>query len=576
MRALNTQSLRVESFVAAENDDCYAILSHTWGNESEEVTYEDIKSGTPQNKAGYKKLQRSCAIARDLGYSHIWIDTCCIDKGSSAELSEAINSMFRYYLNSSICLVYLEDVDDQRHGFASSKWFTRGWTLQELTAPRNLVFLSRNWKQIGTKLELAMEISSITAIGEEVLTERFAYSRVSVAVRMSWASKRQTTREEDIAYSLLGIFDVSMPLLYREGKGAFRRLQEEIMKTSTDHSLFAWVALEDELSGPLALHPRNFIHSGDIVPIADGQHAYGMKNQGLQIKLPMIHHKQDVYDHIAVLSCHHKSNFSHRVGIKLIAASRNPNERLFRRGSPHTHPSRQIFGTDEKEVRRARVMEFNINASDGENIDSSISVSRNAWVRTTTLYEHFVIDRYLAPPYLAWDIPTRTMQLPRTSNRLEINTTNHQGGLLLRCPAQRFCDFLVIFNLCGQWTATVNVIALPNDPEERQAIIQSCQSDSSHDELLNVHTRSASVKLSDNWTLKARISWNMIMTQEVLVLDLDVSDTSVTSKCRKFLRLFVTRIMLFIRWTQTSPTIATLTTPVRIPFYWFPGSYYFI
>jgi hypothetical protein len=569
MRALNTRSLEIEPFIAAQNGNGYAILSHTWGKDSDEVTFEDMKAGMPKDKVGYEKLERSCAIARKLGYFHIWIDTCCIDKSSSAELSESINSMFRYYLESSVCLVYLEDVDDQKHGFGSSRWFTRGWTLQELIGPKNLVFLSKSWNQIGSKLELAGEISSITNIGEQVLIEQHGYSRVSVAARMSWASKRQTTREEDMAYSLLGIFNANMPLLYGEGKSAFRRLQEEIMKTSTDHSLFAWDASEDGFGGPLALHPRDFMHSRDVVPIADSPYTYSMTNQGLQIKLPMIHHKKNGYEHIAVLSCHRKNNFAKRIGITLIAASRRPDERLFRRGPAHNHPSHGIFDIDEKEARRAKVRGIYINADTSKNADMSGSVSRNAWVRTSTPGDHFIIDRYLAPPDLAWDISTRTMPLPHTATRLRINPFNHQAGLLLRCPNQRFCDFLVIFGLSGRWTALVSLIALPNEQEEREGIIQSCQPTSSHNGPLCGHVRVASVKLSGSWRLTARISWQVIMAQEVLILDLDVSDTSVRGRCSKVLKSLFTPIILFIRETQSSLLIAPFVAIARVPLYWF-------
>jgi hypothetical protein len=203
-----------------------------------------MKTGSIEKNAGYHKIQRSSLIAARDGLSHIWIDTCCIDKSSSAELSESINAMYRYYANAEICYAYLADIPfenpmREEGGFAASRWFTRGWTLQELIAPRRLVFLSTDWRDIGTKEILAWDISRITGVGQNVLANSDYLQEVSVAKRMSWASKRETTREEDIAYCMLGIFDVNMPLLYSEGRKAFLQLQEEIMKNSTDQSLFA-------------------------------------------------------------------------------------------------------------------------------------------------------------------------------------------------------------------------------------------------------------------------------------------------------------------------------------------------
>lgn len=184
--------------------------------------------------------------AREQGFGWIWNDTCCIDTRSSAELEEAINSMYRWYAEAAMCLAYLQDVpddcpiEDASSAFRKSRWFKRGWTLQELLAPHCLVFLSANWKHLGTKFGLADLLQDITGIDAEVLTFRRALQHVSVARRMSWASKRETSRTEDQAYSLLGIFDVSMATIYGEGEYAFRRLQVKIMKRTADHTLFAW------------------------------------------------------------------------------------------------------------------------------------------------------------------------------------------------------------------------------------------------------------------------------------------------------------------------------------------------
>ncbi|KAF8857863.1 HET-domain-containing protein, partial [Acephala macrosclerotiorum] len=252
MRLLNVKTLKFEEFIGEVGDGIppYAILSHTWG--SEEVTYNDHTSQRSQTKEGHKKIRRCCQVAESEGFQYVWIDTCCIDKSSSAELSEAINSMFQWYRDAGICYAYLSDVDSsgdpskKASSFAQSRWFTRGWTLQELLAPAELVFLASDWVEIGTKRSLCDAVSDITRISKKVL-EECRWSEYSVAQKMSWAAGRNTTRLEDEAYCLMGLFDVNMPLLYGEGRKAFSRLQQEILKQSDDPSIFAW-------SYPMEMH----------------------------------------------------------------------------------------------------------------------------------------------------------------------------------------------------------------------------------------------------------------------------------------------------------------------------------
>ncbi|KUJ23763.1 HET-domain-containing protein [Mollisia scopiformis] len=240
MRLLNTKTLELSYFVDSQVPP-YAILSHTWGQE--EVLFDDIQKRTGGAKSGFKKLEGCCKKAAGDGFEWVWIDTCCIDKSSSAELTEAINSMYQWYKASVLCYVYLEDILTTKNAplgqFAGSRWFTRGWTLQELIAPRILEFYTAGWVEIGTKASLSRQISEVTGVPTPILRGEDPSTCV-VAHRMSWASKRQTTRVEDIAYCLLGIFGVSMPMLYGEGVKAFQRLQEEIMKQNEDYTLFAW------------------------------------------------------------------------------------------------------------------------------------------------------------------------------------------------------------------------------------------------------------------------------------------------------------------------------------------------
>jgi hypothetical protein len=269
MRLLNTLSLELSHpYVPSEVPD-YAIFSHRWN--TEEVTFADISKAPmsevdshTRTKNGFAKVQGACQLALQDGYSWIWIDSCCIDKSSSAELQEAINSMWRYYAESNICYVYMADVADSEagwgHMFAKSVWFTRGWTLQELIAPACVEFYAGNWEPIGTKFERYKQIAEITSIDPDALVRTQAIDLFSTAERFSWASHRVVTREEDEAYSLLGLFDVNMPLLYGEGREkAFVRLQEATYNSTADHSIFLFRhSLHDDSHPLLADSPTRF------------------------------------------------------------------------------------------------------------------------------------------------------------------------------------------------------------------------------------------------------------------------------------------------------------------------------
>jgi hypothetical protein len=231
-----------EYFVNDDEIPPYAILSHTWVA-GEEVVYEELKDGAGKGKSGYHKIRFCGEQARRDGLQYFWVDTCCIDKSNNNELSEAVNSMFRWYRDAVKCYVYLSDVsqpalsvnDAFNHrtwesDFRKSRWFTRGWTLQELLAPRSVEFFSREGNRLGDKTSLERQIHKITGIADSALRGA-ALSQFSVDERFSWIERRQTTRKEDKAYSLLGIFDVFMPLIYGEGeKNAFKRLKASIQE----------------------------------------------------------------------------------------------------------------------------------------------------------------------------------------------------------------------------------------------------------------------------------------------------------------------------------------------------------
>ncbi|KAH7407823.1 heterokaryon incompatibility protein-domain-containing protein [Cadophora sp. MPI-SDFR-AT-0126] len=219
----------------------YAILSHTW--EADEVTYKDFEDGTGKDKTGYKKIRFCAEQAAYDSLQYFWVDTCCIDKSNSTELQEAINSMFRWYHDAIKCYVYLSDVSlplvDTSIGpteaweisFRGSRWFTRGWTLQELIAPVSVKFYSIDGQFLGDKVSLKQIIFEITGIPIKAL-QGTPLSVFSVEERMAWAKPRQTRRDEDIVYSLLGIFDVHMPMIYGERREhALKRLYKEIGKS---------------------------------------------------------------------------------------------------------------------------------------------------------------------------------------------------------------------------------------------------------------------------------------------------------------------------------------------------------
>ena len=271
--------------------------------------------GHGKRKTGYVKIQQCAKLAVADDFEYVWVDTCCINKSSSAELSEAINSMYRWYQNAGRCYAYLTDVPNDsgpqkvQSAMRASRWFTRGWTLQELIAPKHLVFYATDWTELDTKSTWKHLIFEITGVDVKVL-DGAEPGTISVARRMSWASRRRTTRIEDLAYCLLGLFDVNMPMLYGEGIKAFLRLQEEIMKTSDDHSLFAWTASEDSgtiYRGLLAESPAEFANSGAFVPIRTWAETspYSMTNKGLHISLPLAplsrHKENNIY--LAGLDC---------------------------------------------------------------------------------------------------------------------------------------------------------------------------------------------------------------------------------------------------------------------------------
>ncbi|KAB2102383.1 hypothetical protein AG0111_0g9246 [Alternaria gaisen] len=249
MRLLDSRTLQLRTFYG---DDIppYAILSHTWLQDEDEVTHAQIQD--PENcrhMMGFQKIEYTCQQAIRDGLNHAWIDTCCIDKTNSTELSEAINSMFQWYSNSKTCYVYLTDVSDQQNGnLMGSRWWSRAWTLQELLAPTDVRFYNVFWKRIGSKRDSILVIKFDTGIDEETLRSPRRMFDKSIAQRLSWAAGRKAKRTEDRAYSMLGILGVNMAMQYGEGSGAFTCLQEVILQDKNDQTLFAWNCVPKTIS----------------------------------------------------------------------------------------------------------------------------------------------------------------------------------------------------------------------------------------------------------------------------------------------------------------------------------------
>ncbi|KAK7747619.1 hypothetical protein SLS62_009030 [Diatrype stigma] len=297
----------------------YAILSHTWKYNAgipEDMTYQELKTWMDQRavpkratwQASWEKVEKARDIAWELGFRYIWIDSCCIDKQDSSELTEAINSMYQWYAQSGVCIAYLSDLD--RTELGPCRWFERGWTLQELIAPSKVLFYNKDWKYCGSRNgfrvdnkhkpseDLSVRIAEISSIDKSLLSRNDSLeitrslSSIPACQKMSWASKRDTTKPEDMAYCLIGIFGINhMHHKAGEGRAAFIRLQEEIIKQSSDPTLFAWLVTEpgkcnpenllkpsdiennnalfkfdEDLHGIFACHPREFQSASDVKP----------------------------------------------------------------------------------------------------------------------------------------------------------------------------------------------------------------------------------------------------------------------------------------------------------------------
>lgn len=372
MRLLNARTYELQTFLGKDKPN-YAILSHTW--EDGEVLFEDIQNTSRNDwsaKKGYFKIKKTCDQALQDGLDFVWIDTCNINKDSSSELSEAINSMFKWYRDATICYAYISDIKAvYGWSFSGCRWFTRGWTLQEVIAPNRVHFYDRDWCHLGSRISLAKELSGFSGIDESVLLRRdhsgkrpnksvdLVYMKIahlliselledicycckspgsfedarsmldkfSVAQKMRWASKRTTTREEDIAYCLMGLFDVNMPLLYGEGSKAFFRLQKAILEMRSDHSIFAFRSCLSNVVGlnsPRFLAPDPTVFCDDFWSIHTPAHVTHTSLLGTTLSIdmllcPVIKWSSPGHDYLGILDCLMDGNPHARPAILLSA-----------------------------------------------------------------------------------------------------------------------------------------------------------------------------------------------------------------------------------------------------------------
>lgn len=482
MWLLDTTSLELK-FVHDCKDVEYAILSHTW--EGEEVTFQELKAGSAKEKQGYQKIVKTCSRALADGLQYAWVDTCCINKESSVELSEAINSMWQWYSCAFICYVYMCDVDgrcprltdkrrenrhdfgdtEERHfderynvwhnAFRSSRWFTRGWTLQELLAPERIDFYGRDWNFIGWKNSLIETISDVTSIDELALENRDYVPSFVIARIMSWAAGRETTRVEDRAYSLLGLFNINMPLLYGEGEKAFARLLEELMQKSTDLSVFAWQRQYEEFSYEdmlFAKSPDDFKIGKRIISFSDVPHSqYRLTNRGIEFNTILF--AESKFGCFVVLNCRFEDNFSGPIALRLRQnawpSSSSDNEEMAKRGEFWIGPSRN----DLEMPRDTVVQTWRLTTYGGfdtiKEYERTVTVLRHVrmpsyqtvafwfvptkiWVKkTTSSSEDFEI--VAADPLKAWNLTTGVMCPPNHRRSAGIIV----GGVTLRFQSSK-------------------------------------------------------------------------------------------------------------------------------------------
>ncbi|KAL6892130.1 hypothetical protein GGI43DRAFT_196890 [Trichoderma evansii] len=466
MRLINIKTFRLEEFPDSSVPP-YAILSHTWGPDSEELNFRDIEDGNIDKPGiGSLKFLGCCQKAAKDGLGYAWIDTCCIDKTNLVELSEAINSMFRWYQDAAICYVFLSDVssdeDPQKAGsnFRKSRWFRRGWTLQELLAPKIIRFYGsitlsntrrtqeiingnviHEWRPLGTKGSMSTTISSITSIPREYLLGVAQLHTASVAQRMSWAANRETKRKEDIAYCLLGIFNITMPMIYGEGGDqAFFRLQEQIMKVIGDDSILAW-GFTNESSATktskatagniMAKAPLDFANSGHIIR-RDQSLKYtrpvDISGGSIRAYLPLL--ITSTGQMAGLLSCGPENNAQQVVGIPLIELAT---------GSPDEYVRPQGYSSSLYSTASLTIMPEQINIKHNSQETASVDSNRVYFHYEDKDFTDLNLKMIDVVPRSCWD-EERALIISTANNDNRLN----QILIRLRSKEPESKDFIIV------------------------------------------------------------------------------------------------------------------------------------
>ncbi|RYO84341.1 hypothetical protein DL762_005704 [Monosporascus cannonballus] len=539
MRLINNESMELEYFMGGSNVPDYAILSHTW--EDGEVTFQEFthrdKAVRPE-KRGYQKIEKACVLAREIRLKYVWVDTCCIDKTSSAELTEAINSMFQWYKDAVVCYAWLSDLPEEQLAppesfescFMKCRWFTRGWTLQELIAPKCVEFYDQTWNFRGTKADLSDFITQVTEISGEALRDPERLYRFSVAQRMSWAATRQTTRIEDMAYCLLGIFDVNMPLLYGEGSRAFIRLQEEIAKETNDLSLFAWktTSTDQMYHGVFASSPAEFRDSGSITPVSSTAFNpdFTITNKGLRLT-NSLHPGQDG-TYLLDLNCSQPTGSRRRqIGIWI-----KPHG-----GGVYGRAKADEFGTVDPEGvgKSTRVFLLRrINAARSADLESSHShafMFRKGFNERDAIHEPgFLFEATFMQPMGEWDPQRRMFLTHGASNFVGFGFFSQRSDITIGKELMGGESFLIVFGKNARDGEPWVTIASPRDGGE----LFHCMNDLQKMAALasNRNKRVVVMKDDDNKDRKAvsvAIENAMIAGQVVYCIDMSYHDAAIAN-----------------------------------------------
>jgi hypothetical protein len=409
-------------------------------------------------------------------------------------------------------------------GFSKSRWFTRGWTLQELIAPQNFQFLSKAWEPIGGRAELASDISQITKVSTSILKNPSKIKSASVARRMSWASNRVTTREEDIAYCLLGIFDVNMPLLYGEGSKAFTRLQEEIIKVSADQSLFTWTGNTSTSWSILAYHPRDFAESSDIVP-HKANTVFTMTNKGLNITLPVIWIKGR---HIGILACHKEGDFRGPIGLVLRRIPGEEGSQTYVRSHCDVHHPLVDYGIRSRTIsswQAAKPKSIFI-----ENYQQSLlQKEHHAWIRALPGGALDISAVLASNMESSWDSVTRTLTwIKRPQGQQYVEEPTWAGSIgILFLHHKQFLRLTVHVGVYQDGPSATFHSALPClDISMNQCSDGAMDAHpSSIEHILVRGVRNGRAILTTKSTIFTRIEKQWIMGKQVFVIDVWIADS---------------------------------------------------